>query len=129
MLLKTIIDVRRSSATTFTWPQVSLSLPSILACLVLVSKFFAGLAIGVTCLGVIIQLLFIPFRLWFFSRESFLFKIFVVFVSYSSICNTLNCLHSLSEYCDQFRACCGSLCGWCHVDHPQQFYKMVFGFG
>ncbi|CAI8041920.1 hypothetical protein GBAR_LOCUS23266 [Geodia barretti] len=50
-----------------------------------------GLAIGVTCLGVITQLLFIPFRLWFFSRESFLFKIFVVFVSYSSLCNTLNC--------------------------------------
>jgi hypothetical protein len=38
-----------------------------------------GLAIGITCLGVITQLLFIPFRLWFFSRESFLFKIFVVF--------------------------------------------------
>ncbi|CAI8040133.1 hypothetical protein GBAR_LOCUS22359 [Geodia barretti] len=38
-----------------------------------------GLAIGVTCLGAIIQLLFIPFRLWLFSGESFLIKIFLVF--------------------------------------------------
>jgi hypothetical protein len=81
ILLK--IKVRCSSATAFTWPQVSLSMPSILMYLVLVTKLFAGLAIGVTCLGAIIQLLFIPFRLWLFSRESLLIKIFLVFVSCS----------------------------------------------
>jgi hypothetical protein len=83
ILLKRKIDMRCSSATAFTWPQVSLSMPSILMYLVLVTKLFAGLAIGVTCLGAIIQLLFIPFRLWLFSRESLLIKIFLVFVSCS----------------------------------------------